>query len=391
MILHIISDFTRGDGAQNMLARLLRVTRDERILLVSMLGVSESMRAAVGNSRVHYVALGLRTPLTAPAAALRLVRMIRAERPSAVLCWMYHAMPVGLVAAKMAGTGTPVYWTIRQALDDPSALTASTRRAIRLARRMSPFSSGILYNSQRGREQHAAFGFADANAVVIPNGFDLPSICPPVPRMAKVFGVAGRLHPQKDHGTFFRAAAAVARERPDTRFVLAGPGMSRGAPEVDAVLARAGLSPDRVELRGRVANMAAFYAEIDVLVLSSLTEGFPNVAAEAMSFGKPVVSTDVGDAATIIGEAGRIVPPRDAVALGRAMVEMLELPPEAYRAMACAARARIERHYALPAIAAAYDAFLLQQRSGRIADQLPPTPDAVPDHETSDRLIQRDA
>lgn len=52
--------------------------------------------------------------------------------------------------------------------------------------------------------------------------------------------------------------------------------------------------------------MPEFYQSIDLLVLSSRTEGFPNVIAEAMSFGKPIVTTDVGDAAAV---AGRPVSP----------------------------------------------------------------------------------
>lgn len=359
MILHVISDFTCGEGAQNMLARLLGDSDDGRPLLVSLRGVSESLKETVGNPRVRYAALHLRSPLSAPVAILRLARMIRAERPAAVLCWMYHAMPVGLAAARLANIGTPVYWTVRQALDDPAALTASTRRAIDVARRLSPLSSGILYNSQRAREQHAGLGFSEANAIVIPNGFDLPPIDFPVAHPARVFGIVGRFHPQKDHETLFRAAAVVTRLRPDSRFVFAGAGMSPGMPDVEAALARAGLPAERVELRGRLESMAAFYKEIDILVLPSRTEGFPNVIGEAMRFGRPVVSTDVGDAAAIVGETGCIVPPRDPAALAQAMIAMLDLDPESYLAMARAARARIETNYALPVIAERYRDFLI--------------------------------
>src|SRR6185295_10648982 len=103
-----------------------------------------------------------------------------------------------------------------------------------------------------------------------------------------------------------------------------------------------------------VSDMASFYQSIDALVLSSRTEGFPNVVAEAMSHGKPVITTDVGDAALIVGATGFVVPPREPQAMAEAMVKLLSLSPHDYRRLAIAARRHVEEQYAMPAVAATY-------------------------------------
>jgi glycosyltransferase involved in cell wall biosynthesis len=75
-------------------------------------------------------------------------------------------------------------------------------------------------------------------------------------------------------------------------------------------------------------DVAAWYPALDLVVLPSLSEGLPNVAMEAMLFGKPVVATNVGGVPEVVedGVTGIVVPPRDAKALADAVIEMLSSP-----------------------------------------------------------------
>jgi glycosyltransferase involved in cell wall biosynthesis len=83
--------------------------------------------------------------------------------------------------------------------------------------------------------------------------------------------------------------------------------------------------------------MPAAYNGLDLLVSSSLGEGFSNVIAEAMSCGVPCVVTDVGDSAVIVGSFGEVVPPRQPDAMARA-IERLVSRLGAPLSLACRAR-----------------------------------------------------
>jgi glycosyltransferase involved in cell wall biosynthesis len=94
---------------------------------------------------------------------------------------------------------------------------------------------------------------------------------------------------------------------------------------------------------------------MDLLVLSSISEGFPNVIGEAMSCGLPIVATDVGDCRAIVGERGWIVPARDPAALAEGMAaaiaELDSWNPDV-------SRQRIERLYSVAAMVESTEAIL---------------------------------
>jgi glycosyltransferase involved in cell wall biosynthesis len=110
-------------------------------------------------------------------------------------------------------------------------------------------------------------------------------------------GTVGRIHPRKDVETFVRACAAVARQRPEARFVVVGvaemPVEQDYFRKVQALAAEQGLA-GKLRFAGARRDMPAVMRALDVFVLSSRHEGFGRVVGEAMAAGRPVVVSNEG-------------------------------------------------------------------------------------------------
>jgi len=160
---------------------------------------------------------------------------------------------------------------------------------------------------------------------VIPNGVDTDLFRPPDspsphdhPRVLSI----ARLAAEKDHDTLIRAFALVLRSHPGARLWVLGNGRRRAA--IQRLAARL-LPPGAVTfLPGRLDPRALMH-RADLLALSSLREGMPNVVLEAMATGLPVVATRVGGLSEVVvpGKTGWLVPPRDPPALAAALSQVL--------------------------------------------------------------------
>lgn len=117
----------------------------------------------------------------------------------------------------------------------------------------------------------------------------------------------------------------------------------------------AGLT-DRFFLLGFRDDIPRLTAALDIACLSSaFGEGFPNVLGEAMACEIPCVATDVGDSANIIGDTGRVVPPKNPVALGKALKELVCMGYEGRAGLGRSARKRIRERFELSKVVKRYE------------------------------------
>ena len=112
----------------------------------------------------------------------------------------------------------------------------------------------------------------------------------------------GRLSPQKNQQLLLRALRT--RPAPNLVCLLAGTGPEEAT--LRRLVGEYGLT-ERVRFLGHVADPYPLLAAADVLVQSSVFEGFPNVFIEAASVGLPIIATDVGSARTLVARQGILV------------------------------------------------------------------------------------
>lgn len=364
-VAHIITGLALG-GAEMMLYRLLGSLRGEP--LVISLTPGGALAPRIIGLGVPLIPLGLARGRPDPQAVLALAGHLRRFEPDLVQTWMYHADLLGGLSARLA-TRAPVVWGLHNSNLDPATTPWTTRATVTTCARLSRLvPRRILSCSEVSRRVHVALGYDAARMLVIPNGFDLAAFAPdPVARAtvraelglpadARLVGLFARWHPQKDQGTFIRAAAGLADGFRDCHFLLAGGDIDGSNAALAALLAASGRR-ERFHLLGVRDDMPRLTAALDVAVTAAaFGEAFPLVVGEAMASGVPCVVTDVGDSALMVGDTGRVVPPRDPAALGAAIGGLLALPTAAREALGAAARARIAAEYGLPAIAGRYGA-----------------------------------
>jgi glycosyltransferase involved in cell wall biosynthesis len=165
-----------------------------------------------------------------------------------------------------------------------------------------------------------------------------------VPPGRLVVGGIGRLSPEKGFDLLIQAAGLLADDL-DFEVWIAGEGPQEA--ELRQLIEARGLG-ERVRLLGFCDEPIELYGAIDVLVSSSLREGLPNTALEAMAMKVPIIATRVGGLPHLIQDArtGLLCRPGDVQALAQCLGRMLA-DPDLRRRLADAARNLIEQKYTL--------------------------------------------
>jgi glycosyltransferase involved in cell wall biosynthesis len=242
------------------------------------------------------------SPVADGVALFRLWRLLRRLSPDIVEFSTPKAGLLGCLAARLCGIQARVYFLRGLKLETASGLK---RIVLLLSERIaSACASVVVCNSQSLRQKALALHICTASKLVLlgngsSNGVDLERFHPGpspvrgllgIPEDVPVIGFAGRLTQDKGLPELLEAFAAILRVKPSARLLLVG-WFDAAEDALGMALRKRIEGHPGIICTGLIADTAPYYRAMDLMVLPSLREGFPNVVLEAAATGIPVIGT----------------------------------------------------------------------------------------------------
>ena len=275
-----------------------------------------------------------------------------------------HTYPANLFARllRLSGSSGAVLHTFHNVLEGGLArrwLYRATSRAMTASTAVSEAVRTRMIQDRIARTERID---------VIPNGIVMEAFHANSRRRAEVrreLGVegrfvwiaVGRVARAKDYPTLLEAFCIVREQDQNCRLWIVG-GVAQDRHEQENLqLAKTLDSVEGAHWLGAQTDVMSLLNAADGFVLSSAWEGAPLVIAEAMAMKLPVVATDVGGVAEILGGCGEVVSAGSAAALADGMLRVMQSSREAILQRTDAGRVRVERYFVMEQIATQWEAY----------------------------------
>jgi len=329
-------------GGERVLVDLMNslVTHDIRVSLVLLAPLKK------GNNCYHllnqekitvYQLNYTKNPLLFPLMLIKIRQILKKEDPDLVQGWLYHGSIFASIATLLHIKKIPVFWSIHHADVRMKSLNLSTYLLVKFMRYLSHIMpKKIIFCSKNALESHVTSGFSCTKSLYITNGVNselfVPSLNDRVELRSNLniiddvflVGLVGRFHQDKGCEDFIKAATIVLKRLGlPVKFLMCGPLISSSNKELIKMLTDHGILESCILISG-VQPVSKVMNAIDLLCLTSKTESFGLVLAEAMLCATPCVSTDVGAAREILADYGSVTPVGDFAALAQSVIDMLK-------------------------------------------------------------------
>ncbi len=366
--------FLRG-GTEGQFVRLVRgLDRNRYDILIGCLHRNGILLEQVEQLGLPIVEFPINSLYNYQSAKLflRLVRFLHREHVQILHAFGFYTSIFTVPAGRIAGV--PVVLASRREL--LNLRSPWQQRAIRIA---CKFATGVIVNSRAAGDDVTDGGYVNRKKVeLLPNCINLQEFKASrpseeirrelaIPAASIVVGALGNLRPEKDLGAFLLAARGVRNIDPTVEFLVIGDGAGRD--DLKRLAVALDLS-ECVHFLSDRSDVPDLIAVLDILVMSSYTESFPNAILEAMAMGVPVIATHVGGIPEIVdeGQTGFLVPPKDPKAITDRILDLCQNSSQRLR-MGRAARKRVEDEFTVQEITGKLESIyvkLLRERCGAI-------------------------
>ncbi len=330
-ILHIITGLGDG-GAELTLFKICKYDNNNKHIVISLTDRGKYF-SLLNRSGIKVYCLNMN--FYSISKFFFLIKLIGSIKPNIVQTWLVHADFLGGIAARLAGI-SKIIWNVRYSNIEIGKSKLSTILILKILSKLSySIPLLIIIVSKKAKKIYKIKGYDNRKLKFIPNGYDLSILKInktqkntfkkkiKIKKQVPIIGNVARYDPQKDHLNLLKALSLIKQKNINFCCVLVGSNVNRSNIDLISKIKKFRLH-NHVKLLGRNDDISRVMNGFDVHILSSsYGEGFPNVIAESMACGTPCITTDVGDAAFIVGKTGWVVPPKNEVKLSLAIEKAL--------------------------------------------------------------------
>lgn len=328
-ILHIITGLENG-GAENTLYKVCKYDSVNKHIIISLTkkGKYFSYFKNLG-MEVHCLNLKFYSIIN----IFRLVKIINFIRPDILQTWLIAGDLVGGITGKLAGVKN-IVWNIHFSNLKMGSTKIRNLIIIKILAKLSYLiPKKIIVVSKNGLKNCKKLGYCKEKLIFIPNGYELRIFNSnknlkylfrkkfKIQKKIPILGNVSRFDPIKDHNTLLEALSIIRKKR-DFLCILVGLNLNKKNKVLVNKIKELNLIKNII-LLGPKNNIPKVMNGLDLHILTSISEAFPNVVVEAMACQTPCVATDVGDCSFIIGKTGWVVPPRNPIKLAKVLENAL--------------------------------------------------------------------
>ena len=373
-IIHIINSLKKG-GAEGNLFRLCKFHKKKYknnidIIIITLIdnGFYEDELKKLGVS-IFSLNIFISSKLIYNIKKILTLRnFLKKENPDLIQSWMYHSNFVSLFIPRTFYY--KLFWNIRHSELNTKI---SKKKTILLSIICGLFSrivpKKIIYCSERSINFHEKYHFYSKNKnALVYNGFSDKTFSPlnrlrvkfrkrnKIKKTDIILGYAGRYARQKNIFSMLNAFSKISKKYDNVYLYMVGRDISKENEELNSSINKLKIK-DKIFYLKQQNNLQEFYNGIDLLLLVSHSESFPNVIAESMLCSTPVLSSNSGCSKKIINGYGFIMKNNDYQSIIKNLnkvLRYLKYKKQEWKFLKKNSRLQIKKNFSIPSMADKY-------------------------------------